>query len=294
LFPFLRIAMPKPKYEPEVNDIIVVGCEPNDRHELVCTRKLECGSYGVCWLAQLSERSPRLGFPEVVCLKIFFDPSNPMVAKEMSTLRELMRKKVKHAQIATPYAAFDNGIAKTPSGVPLAQDVLGAVFQFCPGGELWSYVSLAQPNPVTQKKFTIEPFPLPIARYYFRQLLRVVTYLHAKDVYHRDIKAENLVLDGAARCPPRRSHDAGLFPTPTSSRRICVRRARQPEAHRLDVCKGGLRPLALIGMLRVPAPQSGGIHFESERPTLRGSQPWVARTHTHTHAPAPTDGRTGK
>ena len=186
------------RFDPHPDDLVVVGSEPSDHHELVLVKKLQSGSYGVCWLAKLSDRSPRRDFPEIVCLKIFFDRSSVMVAKEMNTLRELMRKKVKHAHIATPYDAFDNGIARTASGVLLARDILGAVFQFCPGGELWSYASLPQPNPLTGRKFTIEPFPLPIARYYFRQLLRVVTYLHAKDVYHRDIKAENLVIDGAA------------------------------------------------------------------------------------------------
>jgi serine/threonine protein kinase len=37
-------------------------------------------------------------------------------------------------------------------------------------------------------------FPVPLARYYFRQLLSGVQQMHAKDIFHRDLKLDNLMI----------------------------------------------------------------------------------------------------
>lgn len=39
------------------------------------------------------------------------------------------------------------------------------------------------------------PFTENEAKYYFRQLIKGVEYLHSEDIVHRDLKLENLVLD---------------------------------------------------------------------------------------------------
>ena len=51
------------------------------------------------------------------------------------------------------------------------------------GGELFEHV------------YHTGPFSEPVCRYYFKQLLQGIHYLHQKGYSHRDLKAENIVLD---------------------------------------------------------------------------------------------------
>lgn len=50
------------------------------------------------------------------------------------------------------------------------------------GGELFDYVALKQ-------------FNVDVCRYYFKQMLQVMHYMHVKGVAHRDLKPENIMLD---------------------------------------------------------------------------------------------------
>lgn len=38
-------------------------------------------------------------------------------------------------------------------------------------------------------------FPEPIARYYFQQLIEIISYLQEKGISHRDLKSENILID---------------------------------------------------------------------------------------------------
>ena len=40
-----------------------------------------------------------------------------------------------------------------------------------------------------------KPFEEKLARYYMIQLLNVLDYIHTMNIYHRDLKLENLFLD---------------------------------------------------------------------------------------------------
>lgn len=56
------------------------------------------------------------------------------------------------------------------------------VLEFVEGGELFDFVAQGA-------------FSEPICRFYFKQMLQVLHYVHSKGVAHRDLKPENILLD---------------------------------------------------------------------------------------------------
>lgn len=61
------------------------------------------------------------------------------------------------------------------------------VMELCPGGDLLSYVRKRRKLPEQQSK------------YIFKQIIQGVAYLHKNLIVHRDIKLENILLDGHGR-----------------------------------------------------------------------------------------------
>jgi serine/threonine protein kinase len=58
------------------------------------------------------------------------------------------------------------------------------VLELAEGGDLFDYI------------FTVgKGFPEKIARFYFKKLIDALEFLHAKNVVHRDLKLENLLLN---------------------------------------------------------------------------------------------------
>jgi len=76
------------------------------------------------------------------------------------------------------------------------------LFDYCPYGDLFSHVS-AQAG----RDGGPRGLPLDMAQSYFTQITSAVRFLHARNVAHRDLSLENVLLDGFRRC---RLADFGL------------------------------------------------------------------------------------
>ena len=57
------------------------------------------------------------------------------------------------------------------------------VLELIPGGELFDYVANSG------------PFSERIIKYFSKQILLIVQYIHSKGLFHRDLKLENILLD---------------------------------------------------------------------------------------------------
>lgn len=86
-----------------------------------------------------------------------------------------------HPNIVHLYDFSDKGLIEKSSGKVVS--VLYLIFELVRGGELFDYIAVGG-------RFTD-----PIARFYFKQLIEALTHLYSKGFVHRDIKAENIMLD---------------------------------------------------------------------------------------------------
>ena len=86
-----------------------------------------------------------------------------------------------HAHIAK-LVDFKVGSAMTRPGKP-NKIVSYMVIEYCPGGTLFDYLC------------EMGQFDDKLCRYYFRQMLEALDYMHSRGVAHRDLKPENLLLD---------------------------------------------------------------------------------------------------
>jgi len=75
----------------------------------------------------------------------------------------------------------ERAIWRKASGAHVA--VAYIVSELVPGGELFDYVANSG------------PFNERIARYYAKQLIQAIHYIHTRGFAHRDLKTENILLD---------------------------------------------------------------------------------------------------
>eukprot|EP00826_Nyctotherus_ovalis_P026228 TRINITY_DN204_c0_g1_i3.p1 TRINITY_DN204_c0_g1~~TRINITY_DN204_c0_g1_i3.p1 ORF type:complete len:447 (-),score=122.23 TRINITY_DN204_c0_g1_i3:143-1483(-) len=86
-----------------------------------------------------------------------------------------------HPNIVHLYDFSDKGAIEKPGGKVMP--VLYLIFELVTGGELFDYIAVGG------------RFTEPVARFYFKQLLDALTHLYSKGFVHRDIKAENVMMD---------------------------------------------------------------------------------------------------
>lgn len=99
-----------------------------------------------------------------------------LVINEVKTMREL-----DHPNLVKLLDFSDSDQFKKESGE--VKDVFYMALELCSGGELFDFI--AQTGRFTE----------PVARYYFKQMIEGLDYMHAKGVSHRDIKPENVLLN---------------------------------------------------------------------------------------------------
>ena len=120
---------------------------------------------------------------EQVALKIL-DRSNPNCsANALNYLMQEVRatQHLVHENVARCLAYREQAELQLPNRDP--RNVAYIVQELNNGGELFDYISLTG------------HFEEPICRFYFKQLLEAIHYMHTHGITHRDLKPENLMLD---------------------------------------------------------------------------------------------------
>ena len=105
-----------------------------------------------------------------------FKKCNEILQSETKIMNEL-----DHPHIMKLYDLNDKAVIVKENGK--VKPVLYLVFELIENGDLFEYISIG------------ERFPEKLARYYFKQLISALEFMHAKGYVHRDIKAENLLMD---------------------------------------------------------------------------------------------------
>lgn len=99
-----------------------------------------------------------------------------LVMTEVHTMSQLS-----HPNIVNLIEYSKDGVVEKSNGEK--EHVIFIVLELATGGELFDYVA------------TTGRFNEPIARFYFRQLIEGLDYVHQKGVTHRDLKPENVLFD---------------------------------------------------------------------------------------------------
>lgn len=99
-----------------------------------------------------------------------------LIATEVRTMSML-----DHPNLVKLYEYSEKGVIEKANGKNIP--VLYLILELITGGELFDYIAVS--GSFTDK----------VARHYFRQLIEALEFMHSKGFAHRDIKAENILLD---------------------------------------------------------------------------------------------------
>ncbi|KAI9883206.1 MAG: hypothetical protein M1823_005032 [Watsoniomyces obsoletus] len=136
-------------------------------------RTLGTGTFARVWLARLSQAN-EVNRNKVFALKVLrkADVIRLKQVEHVRNERAVLAAVAGHPFIATLIATFSD------------QDCLYMLMEYCPGGEIFTYLRHSK------------LFDVPTARFYAAEILLILEFLHETlHVVFRDLKPENLLLD---------------------------------------------------------------------------------------------------
>ena len=144
------------------------------------------GSYGHGWKA-IDLHDKKLVFLKTPRASHDYMPSTMMaeLARELGTMRRILHTIPRHNRlvnvidVTAPHAPKP---CTTQSGI--TAPIHYCVVDLCEGGDLFGYIS-TQP---------LEPMREHVVAHIFRQLMEALAFLHARNLFHRDLKTENMLV----------------------------------------------------------------------------------------------------
>ena len=146
------------------------------------------GSYGHGWKA-VDLRDKKAVFLKTPRASHDYMPSAMMaeLARELGTMRRILHTIPRHARLVNVIEVTAPHAPK-PCTLPNSRGVSAPIHYFacdlCEGGDLFGYVS-TQP---------LEPMREPVVAHIFKQLCEALEFLHGRNLFHRDLKTENILV----------------------------------------------------------------------------------------------------
>lgn len=136
-------------------------------------KTLGTGTFARVWLAKIATREKRDN-KQVFALKILrkVDVIRLKQVEHVRNERNVLAAVAGHPFITTMVASFQD------------QDTLYMLLDYCPGGEVFSYLRRAR------------RFNEPTSQFYGAEIVLILEFLHEKEgVAYRDLKPENILID---------------------------------------------------------------------------------------------------
>jgi serine/threonine protein kinase len=168
------------------------GTEPLNgaivNNRFVIENYVASGSYGHGWKA-VDLRDKKAVFLKTPRASHDYMPSAMMaeLARELGTMRRILHTIPRHARLVNVIEVTAPHAPK-PCTLPNSRGVSAPIHYFacdlCEGGDLFGYVS-TQP---------LEPMREPVVAHIFKQLCEALEFLHGRNLFHRDLKTENILV----------------------------------------------------------------------------------------------------
>jgi serine/threonine protein kinase len=168
------------------------GTEPLNgaivNNRFVIENYVASGSYGHGWKA-IDLQDKKAVFLKTPRASHDYMPSAMMaeLARELGTMRRILHTIPKHRRLVNVIEVTAPHAPK-PCTLPHSRGVSAPIHYFvcdlCEGGDLFGYVS-TQP---------LEPMREPVVAHIFTQLCEALEFLHGRNLFHRDLKTENILV----------------------------------------------------------------------------------------------------